>query len=402
MLQKYVNLEVPHACTLLSLTMPTRWSNIKRSEIYLVEVEKAAPRPTYVRWHNREGRSAPSLKRGAKISKLRRLIETAARRHVRAETQKRKSVRLPQVSNRPPNNIPRKKSKKNPGTSAVDDVLDEDSEIDYEVEEAKEGLGLVPDPDDMDSEEEEEEEDGSDGTVMYTIKDDGTGSTTSSKPIPSSLMHIEKIAKKIFTGQRAYTRVILEGGRADTNRDLVHQLNQLMAKKLPNVLRDLREERRKAGEKGPEDVFSFNTFNQKTSISLPHDHMLVIPEELSIQLGLRGKLYLGRRTKPMDMTDVNYRNHTVYVYTDIIKNVVVGDTEAPLLRCTGVKNSSEEPMSTYDFLNPVYIPLNTNYLKEVTMYLRDSFGDPIPFEYGEVVALLGLRPILPGLTGTLV
>ena len=341
------------------------------------------------------------MKRGAKISKLRRLIETAARRHVRAETQKRKSVRLPQVSNSPPNNIPRKKSKKNPGTSAVDDVLDEDSEIDYEVEEAKEGLGLVPDPDDMDSEE-EEEEDGSDGTVMYTIKDDGTGSTTSSKPIPSSLMHIEKIAKRIFTGQRAYTRVILDGGRADTNRELVHQLNQLIAKKLPNVLRDLREERSKAGERGPEDVFSFNTFNQKTTISLPHDHMLVIPEELSIQLGLRGKLYLGRRTKPMDMTDVNYRNHTVYVYTDIIKNVVVGDTEAPLLRCTAVKNSSEEPMSTYDFLNPVYIPLNTNYLKEVTMYLRDSFGDPIPFEYGEVVALLGLRPIPPGLTGTLV
>ena len=66
-------------------------------------------------------------------------------------------------------------------------------------------------------------------------------------------------------------------------------------------------------------MFSFNTFNQKTAISLPHDYMLVIPEDLSLQLGLRGKVYLGRRTRPEDMTDVNYRNHTVYVYTDIIK-----------------------------------------------------------------------------------
>ena len=168
LLQKYENLEVPHAVTLLSLIMPTRWSNIKRSEIYLVQVEKAAARPTYVRVHNRggvsggdvddddkrSGRSASGLRRGAKISKLRRLIETAARR--------------------------------------------------------------------------------------------------------------------------------------------------------------------RAG------------------------------------------------------------------------------------RCTGVKNNSEEAMTTYDFPNPVYVPLNTNYLKEVTIYLRDSFGDPIPFEYGEVVVLLGLRPIPPGLSGTLV
>ena len=101
LLQKYTNLAVPNAGTLLSLTMPTWWSNIKRSEIYLVQVEKAAARPTYVRVHNRggvsggdaddddddkrSGRSASGLRRGAKISKLRRLIETAARRRAGGE-----------------------------------------------------------------------------------------------------------------------------------------------------------------------------------------------------------------------------------------------------------------------------------------------------------------------------
>ena len=125
MVQKYARLEVPHACTLLSLTMPTPWSNIKRSEIYLIQVEKAAARPTYVRVHNRLGvsggdddvdkrsrRSAPSLRRGAKISKLRRLIETAARRRAVAETRKRKGVTLPQVSHHAPRSsqgkLPRK------------------------------------------------------------------------------------------------------------------------------------------------------------------------------------------------------------------------------------------------------------------------------------------------------
>ena len=302
MLQKYENLEVPHAVTLLSLIMPTRWSNIKRSEIYLVQVEKAAPRPTYVRVHNRggvsggdvddddkrSGRSASGLRRGAKISKLRRLIETAARRRAGIDGSKRKSVTLPQVSHHAPIVITRKSPKRIDGTSALDDILKEEAEIEVEVAEAKAGLGLTGD-NAADSDDDDDAD-----TVYYSIKDDGVGSSSSSKPIPPALTHIEKIAKKIFKGERSYTRVVLEAGRVETNRELVHQLNQLIVKKLPHLQEKLREERRSAGQRGPEDVFSFNTFNQKTAISLPHDHMLVIPEDLSLQLGLRGKVYLGR------------------------------------------------------------------------------------------------------------
>ena len=146
LLQKYENLEVPHAVTLLSLIMPTRWSNIKRSEIYLVQVEKAAPRPTYVRVHNRggvsggdvddddkrSGRSASGLRRGAKISKLRRLIETAARRRAGIDGGKRKSVTLPQVSHHAPIVITRKSPKRIDGTSALDDILKEEAEIEVD------------------------------------------------------------------------------------------------------------------------------------------------------------------------------------------------------------------------------------------------------------------------------
>ena len=233
---------------------------------------------------------------------------------------------------------------------------------------------------------------------MYRIKDDGTGTSTSKNPLPTALTPIEKIAKKLFKGERAYTRFILEGGRVETNRDMVHILNQLIIRKIPLILSKLRDERALANNKGPEDVFSYNILTHKTTISLPRDTMLVIPDHPSLQLGLRGKVYLGRRTKDTEVTDVNFRNHTVYMYTDLIRNIVVGDTEAPLLRCMAVKNQSQEAMTTYDFANPVFIPLNTNYFTEATIYLRDSVGQPIPFDYGEVVAILGLRPIPPGLS----
>ena len=230
--------------------MPTQWYNFKRSEIYLFQVEKSAAWPTYVRVHNRggvsggddvdkrSGRSAPLLRRGTKISKLRRLIETAARHRAGAETCKRKGITVPQVSHHAPQVITRKAPKKIEGTSATDDVLKEEAKIEVEVEEAKAGLGLIAD-DATDS-----DDDGNDETVYYSIKDEGSGSSSSSKPLPPALTHIQKIAKKIFRGERSYTRVVLEEGRVESNRELVHQLNQLVIKKLPHVLDKLREERK--------------------------------------------------------------------------------------------------------------------------------------------------------------
>ena len=112
------------------------------------------------------------------------------RRRAGGERGKRKGVTLPQVSHHAPIVITRKSPKRTDGTSALDDILKEEAEIEVEVEEAKAGLGLTAD-DAADSDDDDE-------TVYYSIKDDGVGSSSSSKPIPPALTHIEKIAKKIF------------------------------------------------------------------------------------------------------------------------------------------------------------------------------------------------------------
>ena len=350
-----------------------------------VEKEASIPADLLVPVERKDGiRNSRSteLRRGGKISKLRRLIETASRRRPVTSMLRQRTatttpaVALPQVNHYYPdiiNVIPRKLAKKSKGLGG--DALKTREEVEEEEFEAEEEM-----------EEELESEDDAE-TVMYSMRDDGTGSSPSTKTLPAALTQIEKIAKELFKGERAYMRVILEGGRVETNRDLVHIRH---AKKLPLILAKLRNERVLANNKGPEDVFSYNTLTHITSVALPRDTLLFIPEHLSLQLGLRGKVYLGRRTKVLEVTDVNFRNHTVYVYTDLIRNVVVGDTEAPLLRCMAVKNQSNEAMTTYDFANPVFIPLNTTDFKEVTVYLRDSVGQPIPFDYGEVVTLLGL------------
>ena len=67
-----------------------------------------------------------------------------------------------------------------------------------------------------------------DETVMYTLGDGGIGSSTSSNPLPAALNNIEKIAKKIFKGQRANSCFFVEAGRVESNMELVHLLNQLV------------------------------------------------------------------------------------------------------------------------------------------------------------------------------
>ena len=164
MFQKYTNVYVPHTCALTSLTMPTRWNNIKRRELFLVQVEKEAPIPSDLfvpikKDDTRTTRSAP-LKRGRKISKLRRLIETASRCHFVASMYKgvpttTPAVSLPEVSHQTsptvPNVIPRKLQKKAVGNR------------------------------------EEEEGERCNETVMYSMKDDGTGTSTSKNPLPTAL-----------------------------------------------------------------------------------------------------------------------------------------------------------------------------------------------------------------------
>ena len=223
-LQKYTYVEVPHAC---ALTMPTRWNNIKCGELFLGQVEKEAPIPPdlFVRIEKKDdkrtNRSA-MLRRGGKISRLRRLIETAFSHRPVASMFKRTStttpaVSLPHVSHQAPphvlNVIPQKLLNKSKGVGA--------EAVENREEEEEEEL-------DMDVASEDDDE-----TVISSMRDDGTGTSTSKNPLPTALTPIEKIAKKVFKGVWSYTRFILEGGRVETNRDLVHILNQLVVKKTP-------------------------------------------------------------------------------------------------------------------------------------------------------------------------
>ena len=74
--------------------------------------------------------------------------------------------------------------------------------------------------------------------------------------------------------------------------------------------------------------------------------MLIIPEDLSYQLGMEPCVYIGPRTKGTLTMDVDYQYHTIYICYDLDENGVVRDSEALLLKEMAVSPHLKEVMKT--------------------------------------------------------
>lgn len=70
---------------------------------------------------------------------------------------------------------------------------------------------------------------------------------------------------------------------------------------------------------------------------------------------------------------------SVYVYSDIVENQRIGDTEAPLLGIIPVQKKNNEEKQFFVLNPPAYLPVNKSEIDEVGIALRTARGEPIPF-----------------------
>mgnify|MGYP003401617484 FL=1 len=89
-------------------------------------------------------------------------------------------------------------------------------------------------------------------------------------------------------------------------------------------------------------------------------------------------------------SDINGRIHNMYIYTDLIENVTVGDTEAPLLRIVETAGKFGDVIhQSFKMLR--YIPLRKKSFDTIELDIRDVFGEPVSFESGILVVTLHFR-----------
>lgn len=139
-------------------------------------------------------------------------------------------------------------------------------------------------------------------------------------------------------------------------------------------------------------VFTYSEAARQLISSIPTGTKIHFTEPLSSMLGIgHGATVCTSRTQhgtyPIDLSR---GIDTLYVYTDIIRTKLVGDSAVPLLRVVPVQGDYGT-MVFKEYSSPVYSELSKNTFTTVQMYITDSAGRDIPFGYGKVTCLLHFR-----------
>lgn len=82
----------------------------------------------------------------------------------------------------------------------------------------------------------------------------------------------------------------------------------------------------------------------------------------------------------------------LYVYSDLVQPSFVGNTSTPLLGVVPVLNPDCGDRQSYEFKNPMYVPLRLASFGEISLYLRDRQSNEVFNDEGLVVATLHVRP----------
>jgi len=81
---------------------------------------------------------------------------------------------------------------------------------------------------------------------------------------------------------------------------------------------------------------------------------------------------------------------SLYLYTNIVENQIVGNTLAPLLQIIPVSGEHGEVIQKTIY-SPHYVPVLTNKFSSIEVNLKNDQDDNLPFLFGKVVVKLHFR-----------
>jgi hypothetical protein len=107
-----------------------------------------------------------------------------------------------------------------------------------------------------------------------------------------------------------------------------------------------------------------------------------------------GELYnFGHHILRHKPADINEGFSSLYVYSDIVENQLVGDHLVPLLRVVSFENDKKREQTSVSFQHIQYIPVLKRQTDTIEINIRRDNGDIIPFQQGKVVLTLHFRQV---------
>ena len=74
---------------------------------------------------------------------------------------------------------------------------------------------------------------------------------------------------------------------------------------------------------------------------------------------------------------LNYKGAHMYVYSSLVKDSIVGNVFAPIVRVVGLEDKPKSETIHSEFTVPHYLPLRSISFNEVVLELTDGMGNEI-------------------------
>ena len=87
----------------------------------------------------------------------------------------------------------------------------------------------------------------------------------------------------------------------------------------------------------------------------------------------------------------NYKGAHMFVYSSLVKDSIVGNVFAPIIRVVGLEDKPKSETIHREFTGPHYLPLILGSFNEVVLKLTDGMGKSMKFNQGNSVAVFHFK-----------
>ncbi len=128
-------------------------------------------------------------------------------------------------------------------------------------------------------------------------------------------------------------------------------------------------------------------------LNKPPEFAIGFSQNISNMLGLSKKEgnYYSPGVYIENSPDISEGFSALYIYSDVVRNRIVGDTMAPLLRVVPLEKNKKLSVNWVRFQHIQYLPVNKTQSDVIEVNIRRDNGDVVPFENGKVVLTLHFK-----------
>ena len=115
-------------------------------------------------------------------------------------------------------------------------------------------------------------------------------------------------------------------------------------------------------------------------LGFPMDHLTNVGKDAKDRLKIKSSLLPSLGTELFNL----------YIYSNIVKETLVGDTLVPLLRTIPVMGENGDYISK-TFETPHYLPLARDFFQNIEIKITDDIGQNVQFKFGKTIIKLYFR-----------